>query len=149
MRKWLLNPKLSLRIQIALGLVFIFSASTKLADPPAFAKAIWNYKLLPLWAVNPLALILPWLELICGLVLVIGCWVRAAGAWITALLSVFILALSLNLARHRPVDCGCFSLGEAPKSEAERLRDMRWAILRDLGLLLLALQILAASRRPE
>jgi hypothetical protein len=45
------------------------------------------------------------------------------------------------------VDCGCFG-ATAPKTAAERLVDMRWTLLRDLGLLLLAAQVLAASGKP-
>lgn len=138
--QWLRSPELALRIQVVLGMVFLFSAATKLVDPPAFAKAIWAYKLVPAALVNPMALVLPWLELLCGLALVLGRCTRAALGWVVVLLCAFTLALSINLARHHPVDCGCFSLGETPKSESQRLTDMRWAILRDLGLLALALR---------
>jgi len=57
-----------------------------------------------------------------------------------------MLSLSINLARHHPVDCGCFTTQEKIKTESERLDDMRWVILRDLGMLLLATQVLAAQR---
>jgi hypothetical protein len=87
-----------------------------------------------------LALLLPWLELFCGLALCLGRWIRAATLWISALLLSFSLALAINLARHHPVDCGCFG-SAAPRSEPERLVDMRWALLRDVGLLLLAAQV--------
>ena len=148
MRRWLLHPKATLAARILLGLVFIAAALPKLADPPAFAKAIWAYELFPAWSLNPLALALPWLELLCGLALCLGFWLRAAALWTGALLLSFILALAINLARHHPVDCGCFGAGAHP-TEAERLTDMRWSILRDVGLLVLVIQILLASRRKE
>ena len=66
-------------------------------------------------------------------------------AWAGTLLVVFLAALSINLARGHPVDCGCFHTQAAPRPAPERLADMRWAILRDLGLLALAAQILAAE----
>ena len=68
-----------------------------------------------------------------------------------ALLLVFMTALSINLARNHPVDCGCFSTAGGARSTVERVADMRWALLRDLGLLLLAAQVLAAgtARRRE
>jgi putative oxidoreductase len=149
MRRYLLHPWLTVRTQIALGLVFLIAALGKVADPPAFAKAIWNYQLLPPWSVHPLALVLPWLELLCGLALCLGLWTRAAASWILALLLTFTVALSINLARHHPVDCGCFHLNGPAKTEAERLVDLRWSILRDLGLILLATQILVATRQPR
>lgn len=140
MRRLFLSPKLAQAARILLGLVFIAAALPKLADPPGFAKAIWAYALFPPWSLNPLALLLPWLELVCGLALCLGRWVRAAALWSSVLLVSFSLALAINLARHHPIDCGCFG-STAPKSEAERLVDMRWALLRDIGLLLLAVQV--------
>jgi len=146
----LLHPWLTVRAQIALGAVFVAAALPKLADPPGFAEAIWNYQLAPAWLIHPAALALPWLELLCGLALCLGVWTRAAAAWLTALLLVFVAALSINLARNHPVDCGCFHTQTSARSAAERVADMRWAILRDLGLLALAAQILAAGAvRPR
>jgi len=145
-RGCLIHPWLTVRTQIALGAVFVAAALPKLADPPGFAKAIWNYQLAPPWLVHPAALTLPWLELFCGLALCLGLWTRAAAAWVSALLLVFLAALSLNLARHHPVDCGCFQTQATARSADDRLADMRWAILRDLGLVILAGQILLATR---
>jgi uncharacterized membrane protein YphA (DoxX/SURF4 family) len=144
MRRWLLHPWVTLAARIALGLVFIGAALPKIGDPPDFAKAIWAYELFPAWSLNPLALTLPWLELVCGLALCLGFWARAAALWTGALLLAFCLALSLNLARNHPVDCGCFGAA-APRTQAERMTDMRWSLLRDVGLLLLAAQVLLAS----
>ena len=151
MMRRLLHPWLTVRVQIALGVVFVAAALPKLIDPPGFAEAIWNYQLAPAWLIHPAALALPWLELLCGLALCLRVWVRAAAAWIAALLLVFMTALSINLARNHPVDCGCFSTAGGARSAVERVADMRWALLRDLGLLLLAAQALAAgtARRRE
>lgn len=139
MRNLLLNPKTALLCRIILGLAFIAAALPKIADPPAFAKAIWAYDLFPAWSLSPLALLLPWLELVCGLALCLGFWPRPAALWVAGLLVAFMVALSINLARRHPVDCGCFG-ATAHRSEAERLVDMRWALARDAGLLLLALR---------
>jgi len=137
----------TIRAQLALGAVFAASALPKLADPPGFAKSIWAYDLFPAWTLHPIALVLPWLELLAGLALVLGLRVRAAALWVGALLVAFILALSINLARRHPVDCGCFTTAQTSRTAEERLADMRWTILRDLGLLLLVAQVLAAHRR--
>ncbi|MBK8794401.1 MAG: DoxX family membrane protein [Holophaga sp.] len=150
MRRWLGSPWLTVRCQIALGAIFVIAALPKLMDPPGFAKAIHAYKLFPAWGIHPAALFLPWLELIVGVLLLLGLWVRTATLWIVALLVAFIVALSINLARHHPVDCGCFSTQEKVKTDSERLNDMRWTILRDLGMLLLAAQVLVSQRsKPQ
>jgi len=147
--RWLLHPWLTVRTQIGLGLVFVVAALPKIADPPGFAKAIWMYQLTPAWSLHPAALVLPWLELACGLALCLGVWKRAAAGWIAALLLAFTLALSINLARHHPVDCGCFGTAAAVKSDEERLSDMKRDLLRDLGLLLLAGHVWASGGRPR
>ena len=147
MSYWLLHPWLTVRAQFVLGSVFAIAAIAKIADPAGFAKSIWMYQLTPAWSIHPAALVLPWLELLCGLTLCLGVWVRAATCWITILLLTFIVALSINLARHHPVDCGCFGTETITKTEKERLGDMKWTILRDLGLLLLAAQIFVSSQR--
>jgi uncharacterized membrane protein YphA (DoxX/SURF4 family) len=140
---------LTLAARIALGLVFIAAALPKIGDPPGFAKAIWAYQLVPGPTLNPMALVLPWLELLCGLGLCLGVWLRVAATWAAMLLLAFGLALAINLARHHPVDCGCFG-ATAHRTDAERLTDMRWSLLRDAGLLLLAAQIfLAAAPRKN
>lgn len=147
MKRWFLHPWLEVRVPFALGLVFVLAALAKIVDPPGFAKSIWFFQLAPPWSVHPAALLLPWLELLAGLALCLGVWKRAAAAWLSLLLLTFITALAINLARRHPVDCGCFGSGVPAKTEEERLADMRWTILRDLGLLLLAAQVLASQPR--
>lgn len=148
--RWLWHPWFEVRVPLALGLLFVVAAWPKLQDPPAFAKAVWAYHLLPAWGVHPVALILPWLEMLCGVALLAGVWRRAAAAWIGLLLVAFIGALGWNLLQGRPVDCGCFSVAVSVRSDAERLADMKWTILRDLGMLALALHVvLGPSRRAE
>lgn len=145
-RATLQHPRTALAARLILGLVMAAAALPKLADPPAFAQAIHAYRLLPLAWVNPTALLLPWLELLLALALVGGFWLRAAALWTLGLMLAFTLALGLNLVRGNPVDCGCFG-GGAPKSREARLVDMRWAILRDLGLALLALGL--SKKKPS
>jgi len=126
--------------------VFVVAALPKIADPPAFAHMIYNYRLLPGGLVNVLALVLPWVELFAGLALILGVWKKEAAVVAAVLLLVFIVAIGINLARGHAVDCGCFDVRSAGKSREEMLAEMKWVLLRDLGLLLLAAQVLAAER---
>lgn len=119
--------------------VMAAAALPKLADPPGFAQSVSAYGLLPLAAVLPLALVLPWLELLAALALAAGPARRAAAGLVLAMMLAFMGALGLNLARGNPVDCGCFGGARAQRTRAERLVDMKLALLRDLGLALLAL----------
>src|SRR5581483_1806578 len=93
-----------------------------------------------------MALVMPWVELFCGFGLVFGIWKGAARSIIAAMLIVFIVAISINLVRGHAIDCGCFNVSDANKTEAERFADMRWDILRDLGMLLMTAQLWWAAR---
>jgi uncharacterized membrane protein YphA (DoxX/SURF4 family) len=143
------SPWLTVRVQFVLAAFFAVAGFLKIADPPGFAHEIHNYGLVPGAAVNAMALILPWLEVVAGVALFLGIAKRSAARILGILLLVFIIALSINLARGRPVDCGCFGAAKVQKTEGERLNDMKLAILRDVGLLLLVGQILHATRREE
>jgi uncharacterized membrane protein YphA (DoxX/SURF4 family) len=145
--KWLTHPWLTIRVQIALGVIFVVAALPKIVDPPSFAHMIYNYKLLPWSLIHPMALVMPWIELLCGLALILGIWKGTARTIIAVLLLTFIIAISINLLRGNAIDCGCFDVSAAGKTTAERLADMRLVILRDIGMLLMVAQLWWASTR--
>lgn len=149
LRSALLSPWLTVRGQILLGVVFIVAALPKVADPPSFAHMIYNYRMLPGPLVNAAGLFLPWFELLSGTALVLGLWRRTATVAIGALLGVFVLAISFNLLRGNPIDCGCFDVSAAGKSVEERFRDMWWVIARDLGMLVVVAQGLWAENQAK
>jgi len=149
MMQWLAHPWLTVRVQIALGVIFVVAALPKIVDPPSFAHMIYNYKLIPWALVKPMALLMPWLELLCGLALILGIWKGTARTIIAALLLTFIIAISINLLRGNAIDCGCFDVSAANKTTEERFADMRLVILRDIGMLLMAAQLWYASTRER
>lgn len=148
---WLIHPWVTIRVQIALGAIFVAAAIPKIADPPAFAHMIYNYRLVPGEAINVMAMVLPWVELLIGLALIVGVWRRSSALLAGALLLVFIVALGINLMRDHAVNCGCFELKPATRSHAELMSEMRWVALRDVGMLLMVAQIIAAipSRKTK
>ncbi|HKA37815.1 MAG TPA: MauE/DoxX family redox-associated membrane protein [Thermoanaerobaculia bacterium] len=144
---WLTHPWLTIRVQIALGAIFLVAALPKIADPPSFAHMIYNYRLVPGSLVNAMALVMPWVEILAGLALILGVWRREAAVVCGLLILVFLAAIGVNLARGHAVDCGCFDVHAAGKSREEQLTDMKWVLLRDVGILVMVGQVLAASRR--
>jgi len=94
------NKYLVLAIRLVLGIVFIYAAIDKIANPAAFAQSIYNYRMLPHTFINFMALTLPWLEIIWGSALLIG-----------FMLFIFIIAISFALVRGLDISCGCFSSG--------------------------------------
>ncbi len=146
-RGWLTHPWLTVRVQIALGAIFVVAALPKISDPPSFAHMIYNYRLLPGGLVNITALIMPWVELLAGLALIVGVWVRPARWIVGTMLVMFVVAIAINLARDNAIDCGCFDVSAANLTHEERIRDMWMVILRDVGMLLMVAQLWWAERR--
>ena len=92
-----------------LGFTFIYASLHKIAAPAAFAKIVYGYGLCPGQLINLIAVTLPFVELMTGLALIFGLWRRSAALIIVGMLIVFILIISINLARGYEFDCGCFS----------------------------------------
>ncbi|MGZ4966745.1 MAG: MauE/DoxX family redox-associated membrane protein [Chthoniobacterales bacterium] len=95
-------------LSFVVGGIFIYSGVVKAIDPMRFANDIENYRLLA-WPIGMrFALYLPWLEIFCGLALIVG-WMRSgAVAILTAAITVFIGLSIVTRARGINLDCGCF-----------------------------------------
>jgi putative oxidoreductase len=118
--------------RILLGVVFIVAAIDKIAVPEAFAVSVEAYRIVPTAMVNVFALIVPWLELLCGIFLVAGVYVRSSALILGVLLVSFVAAIVWALAQGLKIDCGCF--GAAHATPVGWMR-----VLEDVGLLALAL----------
>jgi uncharacterized membrane protein YphA (DoxX/SURF4 family) len=148
-KRLLTHPWLTIRVQLALGAIFVIAALPKIADPPSFAHMIYNYRLVPSSLINISALVMPWVELLAGLALVLGVWKAAARTVIGILLAVFIIAISINLFRDNAIDCGCFNVADRGKTHEQRIFDMKVDVFRDLGMLLMVGQLWWAGKREE
>ncbi len=96
---------------VILALVFLAAAVPKIADPAAFALAIYRYQLAPSAAINALAILFPWTELVAAIALLIGPRLRRGALLVLLiLLAVFTAAISINLYRGVDIACGCFSV---------------------------------------
>lgn len=101
--------------RVALGLVFVYAAYTKLQLPwISFAAQIQAYKFswLSDEAVIYIAKFLPWCELALGILLLIGVQLRWVAAAASLLLVVFFAALVRSYALGMNIDCGCFGTGD-------------------------------------
>ncbi len=101
--------RLEILARIFLGLVFLVFGLDKIPHPDAFARAISNYRLLPDGLVNLLAVTLPAVECLCGLLLLTGQWVRSAALVTACLLVIFLGAVGISLARGLDIHCGCLN----------------------------------------
>jgi putative oxidoreductase len=95
-------------LRLLAGGVFLVAGVLKVLDPAHFAADIDHFRLLPYFAVAPLALYLPWLEIVCGLAVFVNKWRRSTLALLLALTIVFIVAITSAWMRGLDIRCGCF-----------------------------------------
>jgi len=132
-RELLQNDYLGFLARLIVGGIFIYASLDKLFDPAQFARIIYNYHLLPGSLINLSAIIMPWVELICGIALVAGIYRGGASLVLNALIISFAVAITINLFRGVDLECGCFTVNSKAKTNALSL------LLRDLGLLVVGL----------
>jgi putative oxidoreductase len=140
---WRGHSVLGLAARLYLGTIFLLACWHKLIEPEAFAIDIATYQILPLALINPMAIILPWVELFAGLMLILGLRTRAAALLVAGMMAMFLGAISIALAKGLEMSCGCF----ASQGAAEDPISWR-TIVRDGGWMLLALYVLVLDRRP-
>jgi len=121
MEKVLGNKYLLLAIRIIIGIVFIYASFYKIISPFEFAKSIRNYDMIPIELVNLPAIILPYLEFICGVLLITGKMRIGTGFWMVVMLIAFIIGLTQAYVRGLDINCGCFNPLENASSKSEIL----------------------------
>jgi uncharacterized membrane protein YphA (DoxX/SURF4 family) len=113
----------ALALRVVLGAVFVYAAWTKLRQPwELFAMSIDAYQVLPYWAVVAVARTLPWAEMLIGLALMAGRWLRVSAGAASLLLMVFFVLMVRSYVKGMQIDCGCFGLGD-PISARTLARD--------------------------
>jgi uncharacterized membrane protein YphA (DoxX/SURF4 family) len=117
--------------RVVLAGVFLYAAFQKIGKPIAFADEIRMYGILDVGA--PLyiaAIVLPWVELLCGISLLTGIFLRGTAFILLILNAVFLVAVSMRTAGVMNAegiaftkvyfDCGCgFGATHAWKKLAE------------------------------
>ncbi len=95
-------------MRMILGAVFSFSAWGKILAPQSLADAIVGFEIIPESIALEAAIILIWLELICGTFMFLGLWARATVIVITGMLTLFEIGLIHVVVSGIEVSCGCF-----------------------------------------
>jgi putative oxidoreductase len=96
--------------RVLVGIIFILASLDKIESPANFGRAIYAYKFLTgpfAYLITPIAVLLPWAELISGFLLLINRLVRPAALLILAMNIMFMVAIASAIIRGIDVECGC------------------------------------------
>jgi uncharacterized membrane protein YphA (DoxX/SURF4 family) len=140
-QRWL--PWMGLLARLVVGGVWIAAGLIKLPDPAESVRAVRAYRLLPEATVHAVGYGLPFLEIIVGLLLVLGLGTRIAAGLSSLVFVLFIIGISSAWARGLQIDCGCFGGGGYA---ADATSKYPWEIARDVGLLLGSVLLVAWPR---
>ena len=97
---------------MVLGGLFIFAGYTKLRNPLLFEMAVDTYRLLPPAGVIIVARSLPWLEVLLGILLLVGWKMSYVSSFTALLLGGFLVTMGITYHRGIEANCGCFGFGE-------------------------------------
>jgi len=129
LRNFFNNGWVEILFRWLLGATFMYASYYKIMSPADFAKAVYGYNLFPVFLINLIAVILPFVELISGLSLILGIYPRAAALIINGLLIAFIFILTVNIIRGHEFDCGCFSANKTGSPIRMVARDVVYLIM--------------------
>jgi uncharacterized membrane protein YphA (DoxX/SURF4 family) len=122
--------------------LLLWAGVAKAFDRQGSILAVDAYDVLPEAMVRPVAAILPWLEIGVALLLVLGLFVRFAGAATAVLAAVFVAGMAQAKARGLRIDCGCFGGGGPGQGVTW------WDIARDVPVLLAGIYLTMRPRGP-
>jgi len=104
--------------RIFVGALFIYMGIAKAINPDAFLTLVRQYDMVTVpFVLNAIAAALPWFEIFCGILLVLGVAVRGTALMVLLMLAPFTWivlrrALTMSAAQALPLcaiefDCGC------------------------------------------
>ncbi|MFV0429119.1 MAG: MauE/DoxX family redox-associated membrane protein [Arachnia sp.] len=132
-----------LAARLTFGIVLIVAAVPKLANIPWFIRSIYAYQLLPVEVANVMGYALPVVELVVGILLVLGLLTRPAAAVGFVLMGMFMVGIIWAWSQGLSIDCGCFGTGGVIPPEETRYPQ---ELARDLGLAALTAWLVVRPR---
>lgn len=118
--------------RLVLGGVFLVAGALKVTTPEAMAKATQAYQVLPHDLAAYVGYALPTIEIILGLLLLLGLFTRVAAVLTSLLLVAFVVGIAQAWARGLSIDCGCFGGGGTVAADETNYLQR---LLEDVGLL--------------
>jgi uncharacterized membrane protein YphA (DoxX/SURF4 family) len=131
--------------RLTLGLVLIIAGGLKIGDLDQSVRAVKAYRLLDPAVADLVGFVLPPLEIVVGVLLLVGIFVRAASIVTAVLMVAFIIGIASVWVRDISIACGCFNEGgelEGPINPYEYARE----IFRDVVFLAMAAWLIVRPR---
>ena len=116
--------------RLFLGAVLIYAGATKVGHPLTAERAVQAYEIFPMGLAGLIGQALPFVEIVLGVLLVLGLFTRPVAIVSTLLLLAFVAGISQAWARGLTIDCGCFGGGGQVGAAQTRYPQ---EIARDLG----------------
>ncbi len=131
--------------RLGVATVLLYAGVKKIWMPMEFARLLKEYQLLPDQLLNLVAVILPWVEVVCGISFVSGLWLLGSAFLLSLMNAIFAVAIAyrawLIMAAQKigffdlSFDCGCgFGVVYIPTKIVENL------VLVGIGVLILFAQ---------
>jgi uncharacterized membrane protein YphA (DoxX/SURF4 family) len=133
---WYRRPRVldavGLLARLFLGVVLIVAGAAKIGHPLTSQRAVQAYEILPMSLAGQVGLALPFLEVVLGVLLVVGLFTRPVAVVSTLLMVAFVAGIAQAWARGLTIDCGCFGGGgqigaDETKYPQEIARDVSFA----------------------
>jgi uncharacterized membrane protein YphA (DoxX/SURF4 family) len=135
------QPWLTLAFRLILGGVLLVAGALKVSDPYSSATSVRAYQILPVDLANFLGFVLPFAEVVIGIFLIVGIWVRLNAIAGGALMVMFIIAIGQAWIRGISLDCGCFGKGGLLETDELPVWNYTIEIARDIVLAVFAFYI--------
>ena len=129
--------------RLILGVVLIWAGAAKVTSPTLSARAVRAFQILPYDFAGYVGYALPVVEILVGLLLVVGLFTRLSATVGGLLMVAFIIGIASAWARGLTIDCGCFGGGgTVAASQTQYPKD----ILRDVAVAACAAWLVARPR---
>ncbi len=127
--------------RLLVGSLLLYAGALKIPEPALFAETIKAYDVLPIETIHAFAVVVPWVEVVSGVLLIAGLRVRGAALTTLGLLVAFAIAIGVNLYRGADFSCGCFGFDGGGGS-------LGIAAMRVVVLMMLSCVVVVVDRSP-
>ena len=123
-KRFISSKKAITALRIIMGVIFVAASCDKLLYPAVFAAKAAEYKLIPELLLPLIAVALPWVEFICGFLLILNIFSRSTALILAVTLAGFVFGMAYDLSFGLVHDCGCFGFLEESIGAGTIIRDL-------------------------